>query len=230
MGGTTLTTGTGATYSSEKVWNWGGGTGSSGGISSDYAIPIYQQGISMTANLGSTTKRNVPDVALTADQVYVYYGNGSKGEFGGTSCAAPLWAAFTALVNQQGVANEQPPVGFLNPTLYAIGKGSTYSNCFHDITTGNNSNSTTGASFPAVGGYDLCTGWGTPNGTNLIDALAGLAATNPANAMLVSLVPAPARSLRRLRDSPSLTRRACLTRSVVSPSRRRRLIRMPPSQ
>ena len=127
VGGTTLTTGTGATYSSETVWNWGlqsgSYVGSSGGISTYYPIPSYQQGISMAANQGSTTMRNVPDVALTADNVYVVYNNGSTGTFGGTSCAAPLWAGFTALVNQQAAAAGQAPVGFLNPALYTIGKG-----------------------------------------------------------------------------------------------------------
>ena len=52
----------------------------------------------------STSMRNVPDVALTADNVYVTYNNGGSGNFGGTSCAAPLWAGFTALINQQAVA------------------------------------------------------------------------------------------------------------------------------
>ena len=95
----------------------------------------------MSANQGSTTMRNVPDVALTADNVYVVYDNGSSGSVGGTSCAAPLWAGFTALVNQQAAANGMPPVGFLNPALYAIGKGANYTSDFHDITTGNNSSS-----------------------------------------------------------------------------------------
>ena len=77
VGGTTLTTsGAGGAWASETVWNWGGGTGSSGGISTLYAIPSWQQGINMTANQGSTTMRNIPDVALTADNVYVIYGNG----------------------------------------------------------------------------------------------------------------------------------------------------------
>ena len=106
VGGTTLTTtGPGGSYVSETVWNWGldqgSYVGSSGGVSTVYQIPPYQQGIDMTANLGSTTMRNVPDVALTGDNVYVIYGNGNSGTFGGTSCAAPLWAGFTALVNQQ---------------------------------------------------------------------------------------------------------------------------------
>ena len=172
VGGTTLTTGSGAAYFSETVWNWGGGTGSSGGVSTHFAIPPYQQGIDMTANLGSTTMRNVPDVALTADNVYIVYNNGSTGAVGGTSCAAPLWAGFTALVNQQAAADGLSPVGFLNPAVYTIGKGATYSNCFHDITAGNNQKTGSGSKFPATPGYDLCTGWGTPNGTNLINALA----------------------------------------------------------
>ncbi|HEY5480424.1 MAG TPA: protease pro-enzyme activation domain-containing protein, partial [Verrucomicrobiae bacterium] len=175
VGGTTLTTGTGATYTSETVWNWGlhsgSYVGSSGGISTYYAIPSYQQGISMSANQGSTTQRNVPDVALTADNVYVTYNNGSTGTFGGTSCAAPLWAGFTALVNQQAAAAGLSPVGFLNPVLYTIGKGASYAAAFHDTTTGNNYSSNSPTEFSAVTGYDLCTGWGTPNGTNLINAL-----------------------------------------------------------
>ena len=177
VGGTTLTTGSGAAYSSETVWNWGydngSYVGSSGGISTYYAIPSYQQGISMSANQGSTTMRNVPDVALTADNVYVIYDNGSTETFGGTSCAAPLWAGFTALVNQQAAAAGQAPVGFLNPALYTIGKGASYTSDFHDITTGNNFWPSSPTKFSAVAGYDLCTGWGTPNGTNLINALAG---------------------------------------------------------
>ena len=56
----------------------------------------------------------------------------------GTSLATPLWAGFMALVNQQAAANGQPPVGFANPALYAIGKSTNYHSCFHDITTGNN--------------------------------------------------------------------------------------------
>jgi alpha-tubulin suppressor-like RCC1 family protein len=173
VGGTTLTTGSGAAYSSETVWNWGGGTGSSGGISTYYRLPIYQVGVSMSSNGGSTTMRNVPDVALTGDNVWVIFGGGSSEAVGGTSCAAPLWAGFTALVNQQAAQSGQGTVGFLNPALYAVGKGANYATCFHDITTGNNFSSSSPSQFSAVAGYDLCTGWGTPNGMNLINALAG---------------------------------------------------------
>jgi hypothetical protein len=189
VGGTTLTmNGTGASYASETAWNWGYDSnagayvGTSGGVSSYYSIPGWQTGISMTANHGSTANRNIPDVALTADQVYVYYGNGSTSVFGGTSCAAPLWAGFMALVNQQLVLNTGKAtnsVGFVNPAIYAIGNGSnaaaSYASCFHDTTAGNNFWSSSPTNYPAVAGYDLCTGWGTPNGQALINALAGAA-------------------------------------------------------
>jgi hypothetical protein len=182
VGGTTLTTtGPAGAWVSETVWNWDieyapydDGIGSSGGICPDYAIPSWQQGINMTANQGSTTNRNIPDVALIADNVYLVYDNGYSGSVGGTSCATPLWAGFIALVNQQAVANGQPTVGFLNPAFYAIGKTASYSNCFHDITTGNNTWSESTNRFYAVPGYDLCTGWGSPAGSNLVNALAPL--------------------------------------------------------
>jgi subtilase family serine protease len=156
------------------VWNWGGGTGSSGGISSYYAIPTWQQGISMSANGGSTNMRNIPDVALTGDNVYVVYGDGSSNTFGGTSCATPLWAAFVALVNQQAASYGLTSIGFVNPAIYAIGKGTQYASLLHDITTGNNTSSTSPNEFYATTGYDLCSGWGTPNGASLINALAPL--------------------------------------------------------
>jgi len=171
VGGTKLTTGAGATYASETVWSPGGTLGSSGGISTYYSIPGYQQGISTTTNQGSPTMRNVPDVAMIATQVYVRADSGDY-NVSGTSCAAPLWAGFCALVNQQAAAGNRPPVGFLDPALYALGKGSGYAAAFHDITVGNNTNSASPSAFFAEPGYDLCTGWGTPNGTNLINALA----------------------------------------------------------
>src|SRR6185503_13786132 len=139
---------------------------------SSYLIPSWQQDIDMTANKGSTMFRNIPDVAMTADNVYVIADNGTAYPgTGGTSVAAPLWAGFAALVNQQAAQNGIPPVGFINPAVYAIGKGS--SSSFHDITTGDNTWSQSTTRFLAVPGYDLCTGWGTPNGIDLISALAG---------------------------------------------------------
>src|SRR6185312_13777824 len=103
---------------------------------------------------GSTTMRNVPDVALTGDNVYVVYGNGQSSAFGGTSCAAPLWAGFAALVNQQAALGGHPPVGFLNPALYAIGKSNpNYATIFHDVTAGNNFSASSPGKFSATTGY-----------------------------------------------------------------------------
>lgn len=176
VGGTTLTTSGGA-WTSETTWNWGldqgSYVGSSGGVSTFYKIPSWQTNANPAAAGGSAVKRNIPDVALTADNVWVIYNNGQIGSVGGTSVAAPLWAGFTALVNQQAVAAGRSTVGFINPAIYAIAAGTNYASDFHDVTTGNNTNSDSPASFFAGAGYDLCTGLGTPAGQNLINALAG---------------------------------------------------------
>ena len=174
VGGTTLTTGSSHNWVSERTWNDSLGA-SGGGISSIYPLPDWQQGINMSANHGSTTMRNIPDVAMVAEGpagVWEMADSGQSFAVVGTSIATPLWAAFTALVNQQAANSGKPPVGFLNPALYAIGKAASYSQCFHDITTGDNTSTNNPDLFFAVSGYDLCTGWGTPNGgTSLMDAL-----------------------------------------------------------
>ena len=184
VGGTTLrTSGPGGNWISETAWNWAnsgiGTNGTGGGISTVYPLPVWQQGIKTSANQASTTMRNFPDVAMAADDVMVIYNNGSTGIFGGTSVAAPLWAGFMALVNQQAVSSGKRPVGFLNPSLYSLAKGSGYASAFHDITTGNNTNAASPARFSATAGYDLCTGWGTPAGQSLINALAGVSISPP---------------------------------------------------
>jgi len=127
----------------------------------------------MAGNQGSTTCRNIPDVALTADDVFSYANNGQSGSIGGTSCAAPLWAGLMALANQQAVALGAAPVGFINPAVYATGCNTNYTQVFHDITTGDNTWDSSLGQFYAVTGYDLCTGWGTPSGQSLLDTLVG---------------------------------------------------------
>lgn len=188
VGGTTLTTsGPGGFRVSEKVWNWGGGIGSSGGISDYYATPLWQVGFGTATNHGSATGRNIPDVALTGDNVYVIADNGvDYPGTGGTSCAAPLWAGFMALVNQQAALNGRPPAGFINPAIYALAKNAAYASAFNDITNGNNAWSRSPTNFFAVPGYDLCTGLGTPNGTNLINALAATNASSGPPGVIVS--------------------------------------------
>jgi len=172
VGGTELnTTGAGGAWVSETVWH-AGTNSSAGGVSTNFSIPSWQQGINMTTNKGSTTMRNGPDVAVVGFDVWIISDNGAGTIGGGTSVSAPLWAGFTALVNQQAASLGQPSVGFLNPALYAIGKGAGYSTNFHDVTTGNNENAGSPSKYVAVAGYDLCTGWGSPNGPNLINTLA----------------------------------------------------------
>ncbi|MGB7749605.1 MAG: protease pro-enzyme activation domain-containing protein [Verrucomicrobiia bacterium] len=177
VGGTALATaGPGGAWLSETVWNTQEGPGnyiSSGGVSSgsaSYNIPAWQQGVNMSTNKGSTTKRNCPDVAMVADNVFIVADNGQNETTGGTSCASPLWAGFTALVNQRAVAASLPTVGFINPAIYHIGTNSGYAACFDDITVGNNTNNNV-TQYLAVPGYDLCTGWGSPSGGSLIIAL-----------------------------------------------------------
>lgn len=185
VGGTTLTTsGAGGPWLSETVWNQGNATASSGGYSDFYSIPAWQQGINMTGTKGSPTMRNFPDVAAVAENVFVEADNGQLESFGGTSCAAPLWAGFAALVNQKAATLGMPAIGFINPVLYNIGMASSYGANFHDITTGNSFNIYTPSQFAAEPGYDLCTGFGTPKGNSLINALLA-----PADNLQVSVPP-----------------------------------------
>jgi subtilase family serine protease len=173
VGGTTLKLNSKSTsWASEVVWR-----DSSGGISSYYSIPNWQTNVSnMTDRGGSTSFRNIPDVAANANNVYVIYDNGKNTNYydgnGGTSCAAPLWAGFIALVNQQSAENGGQNAGFINPALYTIAAGSNYLSCFHDVTSGSNTWSKSPNMFYAMTNYDLCTGLGTMNGTNLINTLA----------------------------------------------------------
>jgi subtilase family serine protease len=168
VGGTSLMTASpGGAWASETAW-----VGSGGGPSPTlYPLPAWQQGINMSAIGGSPTLRNVPDVAMVASNMYNTFGNGMvRTANGGTSFSTPLWAGLTAVINEQAANQGLPSVGFLNPTLYAIGAGPLYAGAFHDITVGNNA-TTNGSVFYATNGYDLVTGWGTPNGMGLITAI-----------------------------------------------------------
>jgi subtilase family serine protease len=173
VGGTILTTtGRGGAWTAETGWPQSGG-----GYVSGTPIPTWQQvaGVINSSNLGSPALRNSPDVAAEAnfDNPTVVNGSFVTG-YGGTSFAAPRWAGFLALVNQQSVANGRGTVGFVNPALYNIGTSSSYSTAFHDITSGSNPPTVgDGGGFNAVRGYDLVTGWGSPAGVGLINQLAG---------------------------------------------------------
>ena len=180
VGGTTLTTAApGGAYASETVWNSGtvqNGAGG-GGVSSVWPIPSWQQAANPSAAGGSTTMRNVPDVSLNADPNtgYAVYYTGKWYVYGGTSCAAPLWSGFTALVNQQRTANGLAPMGQASPVLYPLLSGSRYASDFHDIANGS-----TNLYYSAVTGYDDASGLGTPLGAGLIADLGGAPAASAA--------------------------------------------------
>jgi kumamolisin len=167
VGGTDLvTTKAAGPWKSETAW-----VDSGGGISPDkIAIPSWQQlkGVINSSNKGSTTYRNGPDVSANANFSFYVCADQttcSANSYGGTSFAAPMWAGYMALVNQQLAKSGYKPLGFINPYIYSFGVGSSYGTYFHDITSGKS------GSYSAVTGYDLVTGWGSPNGVGLINGL-----------------------------------------------------------
>lgn len=129
---------------------------SGGGLLRSTAIPDYQVGLDMSVNGGSTTFRNSPDLAACAWNTEKFTG-GAAFQDSGTSVSTPLITGFMALANQQSQANGNPPIGFLNPVIYAIGRTpGLYAADFNDVMDGSN------GGFNAVTGYDLVTGWGSP--------------------------------------------------------------------
>jgi kumamolisin len=207
VGGTRLTVNpnTGA-YQMESVWNNGVGNGAGGGgVSKVWPIPSWQKNVS---GVYSMSNRNVPDVALDADPNtgYAIYFEGQWQIFGGTSCAAPLWAAFTACVNQSLAEAKKPSLGFANPILYAIANsGMAYAADFHDVTTGNN------LFYSAGPGYDNASGWGSFNGSNLFASLTGSTPTPPPPP-----VTAPVLSVALKHDGPFTRGKIGTYRIVVS--------------
>jgi subtilase family serine protease len=164
VGGTSLeTTGPGGAWSSESAWVDGGG-----GISPDkLPIPFWQTTTASGCSNCSENYRNAPDVSANSDFTFYVCADQSgctANLYGGTSFATPMWAGYLALANQQAALNSQPPLGFINPAIYDIGLGANYDTDFHDIATGSNG-------FAATTGYDLATGWGSPNGSHLITDL-----------------------------------------------------------
>jgi kumamolisin len=156
VGGTTLTVTSANAWSKETAWSGGGG-----GKSSVFKIPSWQTAVQKSAGGGY---RQVPDVSALANPSpgVSIYSQGSWGTVGGTSAAAPEWAAFGALYNQQAAAAGKANLGFANPALYtASGTG------FHDITSGSN------GAYSAASGRDFTTGWGSYNAATLATKLLG---------------------------------------------------------
>ncbi len=180
VGGTTLSLNNNNSYGSEIAWSdQTVGYGSGGGISQFWTMPAYQQSANNVISPNSSGTpcnaptasycRQVPDIALNADpnSGYIVYctisaaGCSSSTPFvrvGGTSAAAPMWAAIVALSNQYILAHGGNNLGFLNPTLYTLlSNNTTYEQAFHDITTGTN------LYYTATSGYDMATGIGSAN-------------------------------------------------------------------
>ena len=183
VGGTDLVTASaGGPWQSETAW-----ADSGGGITPDkIAIPAWQQlsGVINSSNKGSTTLRNGPDVSANANFTFYTCSDQTTclaNEYGGTSFAAPMWAGYIALVNQQLASQGEKPIGFINPTIYAQNVTSSYAADFHDITSG------TSGSYSAVTGYDLVTGWGSPN-SGLLAALTGSTTTSPSFSLSATAV------------------------------------------
>ncbi len=166
VGGTDLVTASaGGPWKSETAW-----VDSGGGISPDQiAIPSWQKSAINSTNKGSTVYRNGPDVAANAN--FTFYTCDDQqaclaNEYGGTSFAALMWAAYTALINQQLAANGEQQYRLSgSDDLCGNATAATYKADFHDITSG------TSGSYSAVTNFDLVTGWGSPT-PNLITTLA----------------------------------------------------------
>ena len=189
VGGTNLTLKSDNSYGSEHVWNGGilGGAGG-GGLSQFWKQPSWQTGPGVK-NSYSNGMRETPDVSLDADPttgypVYCTVGSNCSGlggsgwiTVGGTSAAAPMWAAAIVLTNQEAVAHGKSVIGFLNPSIYSIASGSRYGSDFHDITApGNNDElGINGGAYPVTSNYDMATGWGSFNAANLATDLVALA-------------------------------------------------------
>jgi kumamolisin len=159
------------TVTSEKVWNNGPGNGATGGgVSDTFSQPPWQtsaavplRGQQHHSSQPNTSGRGVPDVAADADprtgyQVFV---DGKAMVFGGTSAAAPLWAALVCRLSQ----SLGHRLGLLQPALYAAARPGVTPAGFRDITTGDNGR------YHAGPGWDPCTGLGVPDGTALLAAL-----------------------------------------------------------
>ena len=180
-GGTTLDAShtTGA-WTSETAWGLPDGSpgsafqASGGGFSHLFRRPSYQNGVQ-----GIGSMRGIPDVAADGDPVTgiaVITGNAGGGYtlsgHAGTSASAPLWAGIIALADQYA----QRHLGFVNPAIYQIARGSQYHQAFHDVTAGNSNTAefppTTITGYRAGPGWDPVTGWGSPDAQVLIPLLA----------------------------------------------------------
>ena len=202
-GGTNMT-GTG-TFA-QSVWNECYNTSDpttcgagGGGVSNYWPAQSYESGLSPSgytthcAKASTTGCRGVPDVSALADPHDGYVieetvsGTGiTAGEqydiIGGTSGAAPVWASIFALADSSTQCKSNGGAGFVNANLYTAGKAGT-SGVFTDVTTGNNDVTEFGSKggYAATAGYDLASGWGTPDATGVINTVCAGSVTSPSS-------------------------------------------------
>jgi subtilase family serine protease len=155
-------------YGVEIGWSHGGG-----GVSSQESQPSWQSPACAT---WSSTNRCVPDIASVAANIPIYCTFGASGwtNVDGTSIASPDWASFFTIVNSLRAGQGKGTLSQAAYDLYQIYYSADYSTDFHDITTGSNGNC--GSQCNAGPGYDLVTGIGSYQASNLVTAL--VAATN----------------------------------------------------
>ncbi len=179
----------------ETTWNFGPGCCSGaggGGVSKLWKMPSYQTDAAGTGVLNAYSSgtpcgatagsycREVPDVSALADTIYLQYVDGGWQSWGGTSLAAPLWAAFFALSDASPTCSGRA-IGFANPLLYEVAAAEP--SAFHDVTVGTNDlTGKNSGKYPALGGYDMATGLGTPNVSLLSSALCESAPSDPVSA------------------------------------------------
>jgi kumamolisin len=169
-----------AAQSSEQAWwespgertNQGGGA-SGGGVSVVFPRPKWQNVQVKSLNNGSIDGRVIPDVsALAGPPFYDLIFLGRDFPNGGTSASTPLWAALVARINGNIAASKKQR--FLPPLLYqngVNGKPRGEVAC-HDITAGQNASyPDPGVGYQARTGYDAVTGWGVPDGSQLLKSL-----------------------------------------------------------
>ncbi|MGF6806705.1 kumamolisin [Paraburkholderia sp. Clong3] len=201
VGGTTIVDLEGT--KADVVWMEGDGLradsgGSTGGAVSDvFQRPDWQSSITIqSVNPGAMTGRCIPDVAANADWVaspYLLVVDNHAEPNGGTSAASPLWAALIALMNGQLEGGKR--VGYLTPLLYQVAAGAAVGQTVGavgctDVTSGNNNTASVGG-YSAGPGYDAVSGWGTPDGQALLDAIkATLSSSTPAASAGASASPA----------------------------------------
>ncbi len=165
VGGTTVFESVQGFYFKEAAWSGPiDESGSGGGASQFFPIPDYQKSVSQSSGHGF---RQVPDVAADADPTtgfHILFG-GREGEAGGTSAAAPLWAATVALIDQDLERKGLRETGFANPAIYWMGVNASKlpAPALHDVTVGNN------LAYDAGPGWDFATGWGSMD-SDAIDA------------------------------------------------------------